>query len=568
MPCSQVCMILVILIYVSWSVSGQNNPYQCTDNGNYTSNSTYSGNLNGLLRSLSSNMSEYGFYSSSVGQDPNTANGLALCRADQRLSQCRACVESAARETTDPTRGLRNALNVSNGQRFREERTSLLDDLTAQAANGSSDLKVGAGSRTTSESEFPKINGLVQCTPDFSPEDCARCLSEIATYLQPYVSQGFRLLGPNCNIRYELYSFYNETRLRDLGVLPPLVPPLPPGPNDNNNNTRPGKTDDNTTKVIIIIVVPVGVTLIFAACAIIFMRKRMKRPRANEITGADDDISTVESLQYDFSIIRAATDDFDDAKKLGQGGFGAVYKGKLQSGEEVAVKRLSKDSGQGNVEFKNEVLLVAKLQHRNLVRLLGFSMEGTERVLVYEFVQNASLDQFIFGNVLLYGYMSPEYAMHGQFSIKSDVFSFGVLVLEILSGQRNTCIQNGENVEDLLTLTWKKWREGTAANMIDPVLRNEAGSIRDMLRCMHVGLLCVQENAANRPTMASVTLMLSSSTMTLQVPSEPAFYMASRYGPEKYDSKESNSTEAFKFKTGVSEGSSQNDMSVTELYPR
>ncbi|KAH6758341.1 hypothetical protein C2S51_018576 [Perilla frutescens var. frutescens] len=539
---------------------------------------------------------------------------------------------------------LRNTLNVSNGQRFTEERTNLLDDLTAQAANGSSDLKVGAGSRTTSDSQFPTINGLVQCTPDFSSADCARCLSEIATYLQPYVSQGFRLLGPNCNIRYELYSFYNETRLRDLEVLPPLVPPPPPppGPNENNNNTRPRKKDDNTTKVIIIIVVPVGVTLIFVACAIFFMRKRMKQRRAYEMTEADDEISTVESLQYDFSIIRAATDDFADAKKLGQGGFGAVYKGKLQSGEEVAVKRLSKDSGQGNVEFKNEVLLVAKLQHRNLVRLLGFSMEGTERVLVYEFVQNASLDQFIFdpikrsqldwdkrnkiiggiakgilylhedsrlkiihrdlkaSNVLLdadmnpkisdfgmarlfkpdetqgntskivgtYGYMPPEYAMHGQFSIKSDVFSFGVLVLEILSGQRNTCIQNVENVEDLLTLTWKKWREGTAANMIDPVLRNEAGSIRDMLRCMHVGLLCVQENAANRPTMASVTLMLSSSTMTLQVPSEPAFYMASRYGPEKYDSKESNSTEAFKFKTGVSEGSSQNDMSVTELYPR
>ncbi|KAH6792821.1 hypothetical protein C2S52_003298 [Perilla frutescens var. hirtella] len=533
----KVCMIVVILIIYISSVRGQNNPYKCTSNGNYSRNSTYSGNLNALLQSLSSNMSEYGYYSSSVGENPNTANGLAHCRADRTLSQCRACVESATREvlqlcpnerqaaiwyefctlrySSDPIHStqtaetptmLINTLNVTDGDRFREERAKLFDDLTAQAANGTSDLKVGVGSRTWSGST---INGLLQCTPDFSSEDCRRCLSEIGSYLQSYVSQGFRVLAPSCNLRYELYSFYNETRLRELGV-----PPL--GSNDNNNNTRPEKKDDNTTKVIIIIVVPVGVTLIFIACAIIFMRKRMKRRRAYEITKTADDISTVESLQYDFSSIRAATDDFDDTNKLGQGGFGAVYKGKLQSGEQVAVKRLSKDSGQGNVEFKNEVLLVAKLQHRNLVRLLGFSMEGTERVLIYEFVQNASLDQFIFAQ----------------------------------------------------SQTWKKWREGTAANMIDTVLRNEAGSIRDMLRCMHVGLLCVQENAANRPTMASVTLMLSSSTMTLQVPSEPAFYMASQYGTEKYDSKESNSTEALKFRTGVSEGSSQNDVSVTELYPR
>lgn len=107
--------------------------------------------------------------------------------------------------------------------------------------------------------------------------------------------------------------------------------------------------------------------------------------------------------------------------------------------------------------------------------------------------------------------------------------------------------------------------------MIDPVLRTGAGSVRDMLRCIHMGLLCVQENAANRPTMASVALMLGSSTMTLPVPSEPAFYMASHFGPmdSTFQSpKDSDLSEAFKFKTGVSEGSSQNEVSITELYPR
>ncbi|KAI4370124.1 hypothetical protein MLD38_018505 [Melastoma candidum] len=104
----------------------------------------------------------------------------------------------------------------------------------------------------------------------------------------------------------------------------------------------------------------------------------------------------VESLQFNLHIIVEATENFSDSKKLGQGGLGCVYLGKLPNGQEIAVKRLSRISGQGQIEFKNEVVLLAKLQHRNLVRLLGFCLEGKERLLVYEFVPNSSLDQFIF----------------------------------------------------------------------------------------------------------------------------------------------------------------------------
>ncbi|KAG5622819.1 hypothetical protein H5410_008037 [Solanum commersonii] len=111
-----------------------------------------------------------------------------------------------------------------------------------------------------------------------------------------------------------------------------------------------------------------------------------------------NDTSSAESLLYDISTIRAATDNFSNDNKLGQGGFGPVYKGKLSNGQEVAVKRLAANSGQGDLEFKNEVLLVARLEHRNLVRLLGFCFDGTARLLVYEFVPNASLDHFLFEN--------------------------------------------------------------------------------------------------------------------------------------------------------------------------
>ncbi|PRQ48799.1 putative protein kinase RLK-Pelle-DLSV family [Rosa chinensis] len=109
-----------------------------------------------------------------------------------------------------------------------------------------------------------------------------------------------------------------------------------------------------------------------------------------------DESRSAESLQFDFGTIRVVTDDFSEAYKLGHGGFGSVYRGKLPNGEEIAVKRLSMDSGQGDLEFKNEVLLVARLPHRNLVRLLGFCLEGNERLLVYEYLPNASLDNIIF----------------------------------------------------------------------------------------------------------------------------------------------------------------------------
>ncbi|XP_012853637.1 PREDICTED: cysteine-rich receptor-like protein kinase 6 [Erythranthe guttata] len=157
-----------------------------------------------------------------------------------------------------------------------------------------------------------------------------------------------------------------------------------------------GKKDDNSSaRAVVIIAVSIAACVIVVVALVgICLRKKIKRrPIENpEIDKAVDEITTVESLQYGYSTIKAATNDFSDKNKLGEGGFGVVYKGKLPNDQEIAVKRLSKNSGQGDVEFKNEILLLAKLQHRNLVRLLGFSIQGSEKLLVYEFVRNGSLD--------------------------------------------------------------------------------------------------------------------------------------------------------------------------------
>ncbi|KAF3450456.1 hypothetical protein FNV43_RR06539 [Rhamnella rubrinervis] len=166
----------------------------------------------------------------------------------------------------------------------------------------------------------------------------------------------------------------------------------------NQQQNIHSRKKSNTSRTIIVVVVPtvVCVGLIISICACLSGRKAQKKFQSLSAHEAVDEITTTESLQYDFNTIRVATDNFSVANKLGQGGFGAVYRGRLYNGVEIAVKRLSRDSGQGELEFKNEVLLVAKLQHRNLVRLLGFCFDGNEKLLVYEFVPNASLDHFIF----------------------------------------------------------------------------------------------------------------------------------------------------------------------------
>ncbi|GJT84603.1 G-type lectin S-receptor-like serine/threonine-protein kinase [Tanacetum coccineum] len=206
-------------------------------------------------------------------------------------------------------------------------------------------------------------------------------------------------------------------------------------------------------------------------------------------------------MVFSFTSLVAATNEFSLKNKLGQGGFGPVYKGKLSDDTEIAIKRLSRTSGQGLEEFKNELILIAKLQHTNLVRVLGCCIHEEEKI----------------------GYMSPEYAMEGNFSEKSDVFSFGVLILEIVIGRKNSSFSLVDKALNLVSYAWELWKQGNALELMDPTLADTC-VIDQLLRTIHVALLCVQDRAVDRPMMPGVISMLNNEHMSLPSPKRSAFF--------------------------------------------
>ncbi|KAL0301120.1 UNVERIFIED_CONTAM: Receptor-like serine/threonine-protein kinase SD1-8 [Sesamum radiatum] len=393
-----------------------------------------------------------------------------------------------------------------------------------------------------------------------------------------------------------------------------------------------GKERKRPMKLIVISMLSGVLVSGFINGAIFLMTRRKRRGQQKH--------EDLELPLFKWTTIVAATNNFSRENIIGEGGFGPVYRGNLSAGREIAVKRLSRTSGQGLEEFKTEVILIAKLQHRNLIRVLGCCIEGEERILVYEFLPNKSLDCFVFGttydtlhpvvllekihylhsakfpitsyqscadqtrstlltwpkrfdiimgiarglqylhhdsrlkiihrdlktsNILLdenlnpkisdfgiartfgenqcaartkrvigtYGYMAPEYAVDGKYSVKSDIFSFGVVLLEI---------------------AWLLWKENKILELMDECMKNTFVESQ-VKRCTQVGLLCVQKYAEDRPVMSSVLFMLGTEGAVLPEPKEPGFLIERSFSPVRT-------------RTSTPPSSREETMTITDLEAR
>uniref|UniRef100_A0A251TBG1 non-specific serine/threonine protein kinase n=1 Tax=Helianthus annuus TaxID=4232 RepID=A0A251TBG1_HELAN len=373
-----------------------------------------------------------------------------------------------------------------------------------------------------------------------------------------------------------LVLFKGKQQLRDFWtsyLSNQCHPKLPP----TVSNTPPS-TKKNRTGLIVGILVPIAVVTFLSLLVLYIFRQRRKK---QDTSDNYEEFLGIDAKPYTFSYgdLRDATDDFSPANKLGEGGFGPVYKGTLDDERVIAVKQLSVASHQGKAQFIAEIATISAVQHRNLVKLYGCCIEGDKRLLVYEYLENKSLDQALFGdsklslswttrfeiclglarglaylheesririihrdvkasNVLLdadlnpkisdfglaklyddkkthmstrvagtIGYLAPEYAMRGHLTEKADVFGFGVVALEIISGRPNSDPTLEDEQIYLLEWAWNLHETNSEVELVDEELSEFDEN--EVKRVTRIALLCTQTSPMQRPSMSRVVAMLS-----------------------------------------------------------
>ncbi|XP_031100244.1 cysteine-rich receptor-like protein kinase 2 isoform X1 [Ipomoea triloba] len=567
--------------------------------------------LDGVFDSISKQITNQGWGLFANGLAPDVVYGLAQCYGYLSLHDCVLCYAEARTVLPEcfPYNGGRIYLDgcfmrVENYTFFQEvlgpEDRHICENSTRKDSVFGETVRravLQAVSNVSNNTEYAKVelpvsgrkNETVYVVANCwkTVDNCRECLGNASrSMLQCLPSSEGRALYTGCFMRYSGINF-----------LDPII---------SNGGLNRTYGDLNRTngglsrgKVIIIIVAVVCSVIVLILIALYIKLKRIHNTKGPNAAQKLAMMLHDSSLNFKYSVLEKATGSFDEANKLGQGGFGSVYKGVLPDGREVAIKKLLFNTTKRAEDFYNEVNIISSIEHKNLVKLLGCSFSGPESLLVYELLPNKSLDQFIFdpekgkilnwnkrfniitriaegliylhgnstkriihrdikaSNILLdsrlhakiadfglarsfqadkshistaiagtLGYMAPEYVARGQLTEKADVYSFGVLLLEIVARRQNNKCTTPEYSGSLVNIVWVHFQQGAVEELFDPnlMLHNCGNSVRsEASRAVHVGLLCTQEIPSRRPYMSKALEMLMKKEEHLPTPSKPAF---------------------------------------------
>nr|XP_043634779.1 putative receptor-like protein kinase At4g00960 [Erigeron canadensis] len=561
-------------------------------------------NLNATLTSLRRQLTTSGYSAARTLINGESVWGLAWCRGYLSIPDCLNCFDFAVKQLKlcgvvngahaiysdcDVRYEANNFYTEANNRagvvvcdnvtspdeptEFRKAAEKLLSDLQTAAPRAPkyyalSERKLPDGSAT--------VYAIAQCNLNVSQSICSECLKLRSSSLYaclPTISG--RAMDNGCFMRYSRTPFF--------------------GPNQTTDISSFLWDEDSNKKRSIIGGVVGGVSFLFLAVLAFFLwyrrSKRMGRGHEDKSTGSTELLQG--PAAYSYNNLKVATNNFSDENKLGGGIFGEVHKGTLKQGDVVAIKRIFMPSSRGKTHFNEELKIISNVHHRHLVRLLGYCSKGPQLFLVHEYMENGSLDQFLFddksrtlnwrqrfeiifgtarglaylheqyhvtiihrdiktSNILLdnelqpkiadfglirllpddkthlstelagslsSGYVAPEYAFHGHLSTKVDTYSFGIVVLEIISGKRyNDVINDNSVASNLLDHTWNLYENGTHISLVDDKMEPSEYLEEDAKKIIEIALMCTQSPVAARPSMSEVVTLLSDKSVAEKPP--------------------------------------------------